>query len=172
MPLFGQFVDYEFHETRVYRSISNAPTAAKLWKNVNERYAQNNGPLIYQLEHEAIQLSQGSSSIAEYFNKMKKIWEELDSINAPPSCECKGCKCGINDKIQLREEKAKIIQFLMRLNENFENIRSQIMAMDPLPPINRAYNLMQQVEKQKQITCLPVDLPTDLLHSILRQTII
>lgn len=29
---------------------SNAPTANKLWEDINERYGQNNGHLIYQLE--------------------------------------------------------------------------------------------------------------------------
>lgn len=32
--------------------------------------------------------------------------------------------------------------------------------MDPLLPINKAYNLAQQVKKHKHITCLPVDPPT------------
>lgn len=142
---------------------SNAAIAPKLWKDINEineRYGQNNGPLVYQLEQEVSQISQGSNSIAEYFSKLKKVWVELDTIDAPPMCQCNKCTCGINDKIQQREERAKIIQFLMKLNESFENIRSQIMGMDPLPTINKAYNLVQQVEKQKQITCFPVDSPT------------
>lgn len=48
----------------------------------------------------------------------------------------------------------------MKLNEQFEHIRSYIIGMDPLSPINKTYNLVQQVEKQKQITTLSVDQPT------------
>lgn len=146
-------------------AFSNAPTAAKLWGDITERYGQNNGPLVYQLEQEVNQISQGSLSIAEYFSKLKKVWEELDSINPPPIRQCTGCTCGLNEKIQQREERAKIIQFLMKLNENYEYIISQIMSMDPLPPINKTYNLVRQVEKQKQITALPMDPPTAFYSS-------
>lgn len=41
---------------------------------------------------------------------------------------------------------------MLKLNEDFEGVRSNIMAMDPLPNLNRAYYLVRQVENQRQVT--------------------
>jgi len=40
----------------------------------------------------------------------------------------------------------------MRLNDSYDAIRSQILLLDPLPGINRAYSMIQRVEKQRQVT--------------------
>ncbi|GJV30428.1 pyridoxal 5'-phosphate synthase-like subunit PDX1.2 [Tanacetum coccineum] len=40
----------------------------------------------------------------------------------------------------------------MKLNDEYELVRSQIFAMDPLPTINKAYYIVQQIKKQKQVT--------------------
>ncbi|GKD45704.1 hypothetical protein Tco_1270349, partial [Tanacetum coccineum] len=36
--------------------------------------------------------------------------------------------------------------------DEFESVRNQILPVDPLPNINKAYYIVQQVEKQKQVT--------------------
>ncbi|GJX58336.1 NSP-interacting kinase 1-like protein [Tanacetum coccineum] len=101
-----------------------AQSAYELWKEIAERYRQSNGPLIYQLERELSKISQGSLTIDSYFNKLKKCWDELQNINGLPTCDC-----------------GKLREF-----------RSQILAMDPLPTVNKAYYIVQQIEKQKQVT--------------------
>lgn len=40
----------------------------------------------------------------------------------------------------------------MGLNDNFESVRGQILSMEVLPSVNRAYYLVQQVERQNEIT--------------------
>ncbi|KAK6144765.1 hypothetical protein DH2020_021585 [Rehmannia glutinosa] len=45
--------------------------------------------------------------------------------------------------------KDKLIQFLMGLNESHEHVRSQILIMDPLPKINKAYSMLLTIEKQR-----------------------
>jgi len=44
------------------------------------------------------------------------------------------------------------MQFLMGLNSGYEVVRSQILAMDPIPPVNKAYYLIQRVEKQRKVS--------------------
>ncbi|GJX48961.1 hypothetical protein Tco_0275806 [Tanacetum coccineum] len=51
-----------------------------------------------------------------------------------------------------KESNSKLIQFLMKLSGGYEFVRSQILAMDPLPSVNKAYYIVQQIEKQKQVT--------------------
>lgn len=50
----------------------DAPTATHLWKDIIDRYGQNSGTVVYQLEREVMQISQGMS-VNEYFNKIKKV---------------------------------------------------------------------------------------------------
>lgn len=46
-------------------------------------------------------------------------------------------------------EKQKLMQFLMGLNDNFAQSRSQIPMTVPSPSLNQAYNLIMQDESQK-----------------------
>ncbi|GJV28575.1 retrovirus-related pol polyprotein from transposon TNT 1-94 [Tanacetum coccineum] len=124
-------------------------------KEISERYGQSNGPLVYQLERELSKISQGNLTIASYFNKLKKCWDELQNINGLPTCDCgkiRECTCDVLEKFLLRDSNSKLIQFLMKLNNEYESVRSQILAMDPLPTVNKAYYIVQQIEKQKQVT--------------------
>nr|GEV69731.1 hypothetical protein [Tanacetum cinerariifolium] len=111
----------------------------------------SNGPLVYQLERELSKISQGNLSIASYFNKLKKCWDELHNINGMPTCDCgkiRECTCSVLEKFSLRDSNFKLIQFLMKLNDEYESVRSQILAMDPLPTVNKAYYIVQQIKKQ------------------------
>ncbi|GJX31720.1 hypothetical protein Tco_0241575 [Tanacetum coccineum] len=47
-------------------------------------------------------------------------------------------------------KRSKLIQFLIKLSDEYEAVRSQIM--DPLPNVNKAYNIVKQIEKHKQAT--------------------
>ncbi|GKC94116.1 pyridoxal 5'-phosphate synthase-like subunit PDX1.2, partial [Tanacetum coccineum] len=132
-----------------------AQSASDLWKELEERYGQSNGPLIYHVERELSKVSQGNSSIATYFNKLKKFWDELHSLNGVPVCNCgkmRECTCRVTEKFLEIDSRSKLMQFLMRLNDDFEAVRNQILSMDPLPNLNKAYYIVQQVEKQKQVT--------------------
>jgi len=45
-----------------------------------------------------------------------------------------------------------MLQFLMGLNSTYDTTRGQILSMDPFPSVNRAYYILQQLEKQRQVT--------------------
>ncbi|GJS37420.1 retrovirus-related pol polyprotein from transposon TNT 1-94 [Tanacetum coccineum] len=120
-----------------------------------QRYGQSNGPLIYQLERELSQITQGNLTIASFFNKLKRCWDELQSLNGLPTCNCgkmRECTCSVIEKFIERNSNSKLIQFLIKLSDGYEYVRSQILAMDPLPSVNKAFYIVQQIEKQKQIT--------------------
>lgn len=45
----------------------------------------------------------------------------------------------------------KTIQFLMGLNEGYDAVRNQILMQEPLPNVNEAYAMLQDVESQRMI---------------------
>ncbi|XP_021853361.2 uncharacterized protein [Spinacia oleracea] len=130
-------------------------TAADLWRELNERFGQSNGPLIYQLKKEIENLTQQNMTIVTYYGKLKKLWDEMKNLRAFSSCTCGAmmqCSCQFLKKIAEFEEEDKMMQFLLGLNGGFDSTMTNVLSMDPLPSINRVFSITQQIEKQKELS--------------------
>ncbi|XP_019225848.1 PREDICTED: uncharacterized protein LOC109207393 [Nicotiana attenuata] len=94
-------------------SVQYSETAEEIWRQLNKKYETVNGTKAFQLKKELASTCQGSLDIASYFNKLKKLWDELRVVlkNHGNHCTC-GAKEGI-----LKEEEDRLHQFLMGLNE-------------------------------------------------------
>lgn len=124
-------------------------SARDLWIELEERYGECNGPLLYQLQREISSSTQGSLSIEKYFTKLKKLWDEIACLMPIPICSCGAAK-EVSDLASFN----KLMQFLMGLNDTYDNIRNQLLVMEPLPSVNRAYSMVLRVEKQREIHVL------------------
>nr|GEW04845.1 uncharacterized mitochondrial protein AtMg00810-like [Tanacetum cinerariifolium] len=49
-----------------------------------------------------------------------------------------------------REQRKRLIQFLMGLDEYYINLRGQILLLPPLPTVAKAYSIIRQEEKQRE----------------------
>ncbi|KAL0365211.1 UNVERIFIED_CONTAM: hypothetical protein Sangu_0618700 [Sesamum angustifolium] len=138
------------------KNISNAFIYAKsartLWIDLEQRYGQRNGPLLYQLEREIASVSQGDLSIVDYFTKIQMLWDELVQVRPIPECTCGcTCTCGVAKATADLAEQRQLMQFLMGLNDEYDTVRSQILVNEPLPSVNVAYSMVLRVEKQRQV---------------------
>nr|GMD59994.1 retrovirus-related Pol polyprotein from transposon TNT 1-94 [Ipomoea batatas] len=83
------------------------------------------------------------------------IWNTIEpelSYEQMPVCECGGCKCNISTKLDKRREEEKLHQFLMGLDEiTYGTVRSNILAAEPLPSLNKAYGIVIRDEKVKSM---------------------
>ncbi|XP_010552464.2 PREDICTED: uncharacterized protein LOC104822813 [Tarenaya hassleriana] len=59
-------------------------------------------------------------------------------------------------------EEEFVMDFLFGLNDSYENIIDQILLIDPLPDLQKAFHLVNQHEHQRRIKALP---PTDTKSS-------
>jgi len=60
--------------------------------------------------------------------------------------------CGAGEKMAKMVEDNKIHQFLMGLDdESFSTVRSQILALEPLPSLDKIFNIVQQKENHKRV---------------------
>ncbi|XP_075080228.1 uncharacterized protein LOC142165755 [Nicotiana tabacum] len=87
----------------------------------------------------------GTSVIAGYYTKVKRIWDELDTLNTCVHCTC-DCKCGGKSKTLKSLQDGRLIQFLMGLNDIYSAVRSNILMLTPLPSVNQVYSLLIQDE--------------------------
>ncbi|KHN22843.1 hypothetical protein glysoja_020773, partial [Glycine soja] len=111
-------------------SILHCSSAKAIWDDLQERFEQQNGPLIFQLKHELITLQQGSMFVSSFYSKLHSLLESLSELKPSHSCTCGGIKpwCDF-------EQMEYAMQFLMGLNESFSTIRGQILSMDPFPSV-------------------------------------
>ena len=110
-----------------------AYSTTEIWLDLKDRFQQRNGPRIFQLRRELMNLVQDQNFVSVYFTKLKTIWEELS--NYKPVCTCGDVK-NLNSHYQMEY----IMSFLMGLNDSFAQVRGQLLLMDPLLPINKAFS--------------------------------
>ncbi|RVW84581.1 Retrovirus-related Pol polyprotein from transposon RE1 [Vitis vinifera] len=96
-------------------------------------------PRIFQIERDIACLTQDQMTVAAYYTRLKKLWDELGSYNDTV------CSCGADHK------RRRLMQFLMGLNESYNAIRGQILLMNPLPDVAKAYSSIVQEEKQRSL---------------------
>ncbi|RVX20566.1 Retrovirus-related Pol polyprotein from transposon RE1 [Vitis vinifera] len=120
-------------------SVIFSTTAQEVWEDLRDRFSQSNAPLIFQIERDIACLTQDQMTVAADYTRLKKLWDELGSYNDTV------CSCGADHK------RRRLMQFLMGLNESYNAIRGQILLMNPLPDVAKAYSSIVQEEKQRSL---------------------
>ncbi|GJZ26249.1 cysteine-rich receptor-like protein kinase 8 [Tanacetum coccineum] len=90
-----------------------------------------------------------NAAIEVYNHKLKGLWDEYDSLEAPYMCVCI-CECENRRVNGERDQRKRLIRFLMGLDECYANIRGQILLMNPMPTVAKAYSMIRQEEKQRE----------------------
>ncbi|KAF3664944.1 hypothetical protein FXO37_11250 [Capsicum annuum] len=63
-------------------SVIYSTTAKELWDGLDQRFDKSNGAKLFHLQNKLSTLVQENSDVSGYFTNMKRIWDELDSLNA------------------------------------------------------------------------------------------
>jgi len=133
-------IDPKLHKGEAY-----VDSAQKLLENIQKRYAVPNIPNIHKAE--IASCKQNKQDIVDFFSKLVGQWNELDGY-----IKILACTCGAAAKITKLLEENKVHQFLIGLDdEPYSVMRSQILAMDPLPSLDKIYNMVQQEEHHKSV---------------------
>ncbi|XP_070056437.1 uncharacterized protein [Nicotiana tomentosiformis] len=116
---------------------------------LEHKFGRSNGAKLYHLRKELFGLVQATNDIAGYFTKLKRLWDELDSLNCDVKC-IYTCVCDGKQKFEKSLEDERLIQFLMGLNDVYSQTRVNNLMMNPLPNINHAYSPFLQDENQRE----------------------
>lgn len=83
---------------------------------MEHRFGKLNGPKLFHLQKKVSVLVQGNLDVSAYFTKLKRPWDELDSLNSDIVCTCDSL-CEEKQKIRKSVQEQRLIQFLMGLND-------------------------------------------------------
>uniref|UniRef100_A0A1S4CWJ8 Retrotransposon Copia-like N-terminal domain-containing protein n=1 Tax=Nicotiana tabacum TaxID=4097 RepID=A0A1S4CWJ8_TOBAC len=92
-------------------NVLHCDTARDLWRDIEERYGQSSASRYYQIQREIAGVSQGSSNIASYYTRLRKLWDELRTVAFGPACTCGAePQCSDAYSILLHDESQREIQ--------------------------------------------------------------
>nr|GEZ49066.1 cysteine-rich RLK (receptor-like protein kinase) 8 [Tanacetum cinerariifolium] len=146
---------------QIGNNLSFVNSATALWSELNEHYSQLDGHRIYQVSNDIANLKQGNNINELYYHKLKGLWDKLDALEAPYACVCP-CDCTNGRNNSERDQRKRLIQFLMGLDESYTNVRGQILLIQPLPLVSKAYSMLRQEEMQREVPKPTLTIPTTL----------
>ncbi|XP_060960921.1 uncharacterized protein LOC133031442 [Cannabis sativa] len=73
-------------------SIRYHDNAAEIWKELHERFNENNAPRIFEAKKTIQSLKQGSNFVTTYFTRLKSLWDQIREYRPQPVCSCGAMK--------------------------------------------------------------------------------
>ncbi|KAF1864856.1 hypothetical protein Lal_00031819 [Lupinus albus] len=123
--------------------------AQELWEDLNDRFSKADHFRTFDLLQELHSIKQVDRDVTTYFNDIKILWEDLDSLRPALVCYCANtCNCGLIKNVRQDRDSEYVICVLRGLNDQYNTIKIKILLMEPLPPINKVFSLVLQQERQ------------------------
>ncbi|XP_056852361.1 uncharacterized protein LOC130501453 [Raphanus sativus] len=85
---------------------------------------------------------QNGDAVIDYYGRLAKMWEELQTYRPPPACTCDAAVL-----YEKEREDERVHQFVMGLDESrFGHIVTAIIEADVLPDLGKVYNKVVREE--------------------------
>ncbi|XP_010536310.1 PREDICTED: uncharacterized protein LOC104811346, partial [Tarenaya hassleriana] len=131
-------------------NIPSTEVAADLWTELATQFSASNGARMQSLKSELASCRQHGMSVATYFGKLRKLWDEIALYEKIPTCSCGGCQCRLSDILFKQREEDKTHQFLLGLDDTiFGTVSSSLLSQTPLPSLASVYSTVQQEESKR-----------------------
>ncbi|XP_042018912.1 uncharacterized protein LOC121766717 [Salvia splendens] len=137
--------------TQICSSIMFLDNAYEIWADLKDRFSLGDSARLYQLKQQLMSLSQGNNDVSTYFTTLRSIWDEFKNSQPLSWCTCNRCTCHSAAKWHQHQEDECTVQFLIGLNASYSQIRSNVLAISPLPSLSKVFSLVVQEERQRSI---------------------
>lgn len=84
-------------------------------------------------------MRQGDKSLTAYFNELKDLWEDLETMRILPHCSF-----GAHTTIKKQCDMEYVTCFLKGVNDDFNHPKSQIHMVEPLPDVTKVFSYILQ----------------------------
>lgn len=127
-------------------------SAREIWTDLEDRFGYTSMAQVYALEQQLAEIMQGTKSISDFFTAIKSIWDAMEQARPLPYCTCNKCTCNLTKKVFERQQETMLLQFMMKLSEQYSTIRGNVLMMSTMPKVTEAYRLFAQEERHKEIS--------------------
>ncbi|XP_038685756.1 uncharacterized protein LOC119985536 [Tripterygium wilfordii] len=83
-------------------SVSTARIAYELWTDLKNRYSSANPTRDFELARLISNIKQGTSTVTEYYARIKALWDELYQYKKVASCKCGKCTCSVGKTVMMQ----------------------------------------------------------------------
>lgn len=131
-----------------------ASSTRSLWKELEQRYGDNNALMLFKLKRQLGKTVQGNLSVCNYFSTLKRLWDEIYQLRPTLECQCGAIKeydCNTYKRMIDMAKEDKLMEFLSCLNEGYGHVINQILLSESLPNVNKAFSMILKIEKQKEL---------------------
>ncbi|CAL1381785.1 unnamed protein product [Linum trigynum] len=126
-------------------SLRNIGIASEAWTYLKSKFSQGDSIRIANLQEKIDLAKQGNQTVRQYFTNLKLAWDELKTYQPIPYCDC---AAGTYATVMRYEERGRVIRFLLGLNEKYQQVKTQMLMLDPLPDLDSIYRSVVQLERQ------------------------
>ncbi|CAH9123601.1 unnamed protein product, partial [Cuscuta epithymum] len=124
-----------------------------LWDDLKVRFDVADPMRMHELKDAIRSCKQAGKSVTIYFGRLKSLWDDYSNYRPLPQCKCGGCSCKLDKEFLKSVEIEKTHEFLMGLdNDVYATLRSNVLSMTSLPPLNKVYQLVVQEERHRYVT--------------------
>ena len=122
-------------------------TTMQVWDAIKKTYSVGSDEAkIYDLHKRSFTMKQNGASITNYYSNLTEIFQELDQLSPSNMKD--------PDDISSRQqeiERLRVYIFLAGLDNKFDQIRGEILRMEPKPSLEGAYSHVKR-ESNRQGT--------------------
>ncbi|XP_014521521.1 uncharacterized protein LOC106778120 [Vigna radiata var. radiata] len=133
----------------IRQSIIWMSKAAEIWIDLKNKFSQGSLSRISSLQLDIATLCQDDLTIFRYFTKLRVLWDEIENFRPKPPCTCKPERgCQVLTVVKQRKQEDQVMQFLRGLNDQFTNVTTRVLLLDPILDITKLFSLLAQQERQ------------------------
>ncbi|XP_074352811.1 uncharacterized protein LOC141691962 [Apium graveolens] len=123
------------------------PTARDIWKALSKAFYDGADELqVFTLNQRAFSAKQNGRSLSIYYGELTEIFGELDHRDKVVM---------VNEKdiasYQKSLQRQRVHIFLAGLDDNFEQVRGEILRKDPIPDLEECYALVRREDVQRGV---------------------
>nr|KYP52256.1 hypothetical protein KK1_025860 [Cajanus cajan] len=122
-------------------------SAKAIWFTVEETYSKaKDAAQIYEVKVKTMAAKQGTKTVMEYANQLKSLWMELDHYRV--------IKAKFSEDLTiLREyiEQDQVYDFLVGLNQEYDQVRIQILGKEKVPGLNEVVAIIWSEESRRSL---------------------
>ncbi|XP_071688514.1 uncharacterized protein [Rutidosis leptorrhynchoides] len=115
-------------EKDIKSSVKYAITAPDIWVDLEERFGKENAPQEYELRRTITMIFQENMIVSSYYTSLRGLWDEIAFVSPTPTCKRNGCTWDLAKEILKMQDKERLYDFLMSLNEQYNTVRTQILS--------------------------------------------